>query len=617
MTSHSRLSLAHRLSLLTGSVIALCVVVVLAATYEVLTRSAITGMLARLATATHHLAGVSQENLRQLGARYALVAHDPAVKAALTVGGGQTPGRSAGSREVEKTLTAARDVMVRVALPTDSTLRIELWNTKYELITVVRPASGGVTDSAALGTPAALRRAIDLAATRDSSLQLSRLTVLKGQVYFWIVQPVVERGVAIGYLAQQRRLGANSQMDRSMRALAGEGVSTYYANDDGSAWTSLGGIPASPQPIPNTQGAAGHPDQERLTASAAIPGTPLLLVMHSDRSYVLAPVRATLEQLLIVGLTIIVAGMGAALLIGRRVARPVVAIANAAQAMARGQYDVRVSGAREIELARLAESFNHMANEVAAAEQARRELAHMGRVAAVAELASSITHELRQPLTAILANSDSALLLLRRPTPDLDHVRACVESIITDCDRAASVITHVRVLLRKEDRITTVVDLNEICREAVHLLRQDAALRRTRVDLALAPNELRVVGDPVQLQQVVINLTLNALDAAAAVRTNRRVSVCTTSSQIAAEIVVRDNGPGLPLDSQQRLFEPFFTTKKQGLGMGLAIVRSIVERHHGRVYAEDALGAGAVFRVSLPPLVAPASEKQRAYHPRR
>jgi C4-dicarboxylate-specific signal transduction histidine kinase len=114
-----------------------------------------------------------------------------------------------------------------------------------------------------------------------------------------------------------------------------------------------------------------------------------------------------------------------------------------------------------------------------------------------------------------------------------------------------------------------------------------------RPSLAPLPSRRR---DPVQLQQVVINLTLNALDAAAAVRTNRRVSVCTTSSHSAAEIAVHDNGPGLPLDSQQRLFEPFFTTKNQGLGMGLAIVRSIVERHHGRVHAEDGRGAGTVFR---------------------
>lgn len=615
MTSHSRLSLAHRLSLLTGSVIAACVLVVLAAAHEVLTRSAITAMEARLATATNHLAGIAQANVRQLGARYAGAAHDPALKAALALG--ETPGRSAASRDMQKTLAAAREVMVRLTLPTDSTQRLELWNAKHELITFVTLSIGGVTDSATLGITIALRQALDHASGRDSSVQLSRLSVVKGRVYLWIVQPVVERGAVIGCVAQLRRLEANSQTDRSMRALAGEGVSMYYANDDGSVWTSLGSIPAPPQPIPNTRMAAAHPDREALTASAAIVGTPLLLVMQSERSYVLAAVRSTLEQLLVIGVTIIVAAMGAALLIGRRVARPVVAIADAAHAVARGQYDVRVSGAHEAELARLADSFNHMANEVAAAEETRRQLAHMGRVAAVAELASSITHELRQPLTAILANSESALILLRRPTPDLDHLRSCVENIIGDCDRAASVMTHVRVLLRKEDRITTVVDLNEICRKAVHLLRQDAALRRTRVDLALAPNALRVVGDPVQLQQVVINLTLNALDAAAAVRTNRRVSVSTTSSHSAAEIVVRDNGPGLSLDSQQRLFEPFFTTKNQGLGMGLAIVRSIVERHHGRVHAEDGLGVGAVFRVSLPPCAAPAPEKQRAYHFRR
>jgi hypothetical protein len=137
--------------------------------------------------------------------------------------------------------------MARVALPTDSTLRIELWNAKQELITVVRPTIGGVTDSAALGTSAALRHALELPAGRDSSLQLSRLSVLKGRVYLWILQPVVERGKTIGYLALQRRLGANLQTDRSMRALAGEGVSTYYANDDGSVWTTLGSIPVSPQ----------------------------------------------------------------------------------------------------------------------------------------------------------------------------------------------------------------------------------------------------------------------------------------------------------------------------------------------------------------------------------
>src|SRR5206468_12885138 len=111
-------------------------------------------------------------------------------------------------------------------------------------------------------------------------------------------------------------------------------------------------------------------------------------------------------------------------------------------------------------------------------------------------------------------------------------------------------------------------------------------------------------------------LTLNGVDAAAAARSDRTVSVCTTARQGAAEIAVRDNGPGLPLDSQQRLFEPFFTTKNQGLGMGLAIVRSIVERHHGRVHAENAGGVGAVFRVTLPAHVGAVAETPRRCLPR-
>lgn len=225
----------------------------------------------------------------------------------------------------------------------------------------------------------------------------------------------------------------------------------------------------------------------------------------------------------------------------------------------------------------------------------------MGRVATVAELTASISHELRQPLTAIRSNAEAGLLILGRPRADLGDAFESFQNIVADCDRAEDVIDHVRLLLRKDSGATTPVDLNEICRQAVHLLQQDAARRRTGLDLALAPSSLTVDGDPVELQQVVLNLTLNALDAASTSTRRRQVRISTAASQDAAEIVVCDDGPGLPTHVQQRLFEPFFTTKTQGLGMGLAIVRSIVERHRGRVRAEN-IGAegGAVFKVTLP-----------------
>jgi signal transduction histidine kinase len=299
-------------------------------------------------------------------------------------------------------------------------------------------------------------------------------------------------------------------------------------------------------------------------------------------------------------MVLIGAGAAAALLIGRRVTGPIVAVAEAAEAIARGQYDTRVPVGSEAEIARLAESFNHMAIEVAAAEETRREIAHMGRVATVAEIGASIAHELRQPLTAIRANAEAGLLLLAIPRRDPAEEWASFRAIVADCDRAAEVIDDVRRLLRKESGTTTPVELNGICQQAVHLLRQDAARRRTSLGLSLAANPLTIVGDPVQLQQVVLNLTLNALDAASALDRPRKVMVSTSAGVDVVEIAIRDNGPGLPTEVQTRLFQPFFTTKTQGLGMGLAIVRSIVERHHGRIYAENLSAGGAVFRVTLP-----------------
>src|SRR5205823_4175529 len=137
--------------------------------------------------------------------------------------------------------------------------------------------------------------------------------------YFWFVQPVIAHRSAIGYIAQQRRIATNSQTDRSMRALAGDGVSIYYANDDGSTWTTLGGKLAPAHLVSSHAGV--------LSASAQITGTPLYIVMQSDVDYVLAAARWTVGQLVFFGVMIIVAGMGAALLIGRRMVGPIVAIA--------------------------------------------------------------------------------------------------------------------------------------------------------------------------------------------------------------------------------------------------------------------------------------------------
>jgi C4-dicarboxylate-specific signal transduction histidine kinase len=240
----------------------------------------------------------------------------------------------------------------------------------------------------------------------------------------------------------------------------------------------------------------------------------------------------------------------------------------------------------------------------AKAEETRRQLTHLGRVAMVGELAAAVSHELRQPLAAIRANAEAGVQLLAKFPPDLREVRQIFRDIVDDDIRAASIIEHIRLLLRKEPPTSSAVDLNEICRQAVHLLKRDALLRRTRLELSLEAQLTPIPGDPIQLQQVVLNLALNALDSASTSARDPAVTVSTASRDGEIEIAVRDTGPGLAPDVEGHLFESFFSTKEQGLGMGLSIVRSIVERHHGRVRAEnDATPGGtggAVFRVLLP-----------------
>ena len=240
------------------------------------------------------------------------------------------------------------------------------------------------------------------------------------------------------------------------------------------------------------------------------------------------------------------------------------------------------------------------------AEETRRQVAHMGRVALVGELAATMSHELRQPLSAIRANAEAGALLLTKQPDDVDTAKQIFRDIVDDDTRAAEVIDQVRALLRKDEPAMSDVEINSICHHAARLLAGDARLRHTRLDLALEPGLPLVFGDPVQLQQAVLNLTINALDAtSASPDESRAVTIATQARDGSVEISIRDTGGGLPPDVQQHLFESFFSTKTRGLGLGLVIVRSIVERHNGRIHAENHPLGGAIFRVVLPAAHAP------------
>jgi len=231
----------------------------------------------------------------------------------------------------------------------------------------------------------------------------------------------------------------------------------------------------------------------------------------------------------------------------------------------------------------------------------RRELAHLSRVGMLGELSGALAHELSQPLTAVLSNAQAARRLLDREPLDLEQLRAALDDIIRNDKRAGTVIDRLRALLRKEDIARQPVDVNEVAREVIDLTYGELGSRRVTVKSAFAPAIPLVLADRVQLQQVVLNLVMNACDAMNGVHaTERDLALSTTAGDGFVELVVSDRGPGIPNGQLERVFEPFVTFREQGLGLGLAISRSIVTAHGGSIRAENNAGGGATFRCLLP-----------------
>jgi signal transduction histidine kinase/integral membrane sensor domain MASE1 len=238
----------------------------------------------------------------------------------------------------------------------------------------------------------------------------------------------------------------------------------------------------------------------------------------------------------------------------------------------------------------------------AEAHEQRRALAHLSRVVMLGELSGVLAHEIAQPLSAILSNTQAAQRLLLMEPPRLDDIGAILRDIVSDDQRAVQVIRHHQAMLKKDPVDASVLDLNEIATSSLELARVDLAVHGVRVDARLAPGLPGVLGDRVQLQQVILNLAINACDAMSTVApVERRLSVETRHTPDGfVELCIGDQGTGISDEHRARIFEPFFTTKARGLGVGLAICRSIVVAHRGRLQARNNDGRGALFCLTLP-----------------
>ncbi len=236
------------------------------------------------------------------------------------------------------------------------------------------------------------------------------------------------------------------------------------------------------------------------------------------------------------------------------------------------------------------------------AQRLRQDLAHIGRVSAMGELTASLAHELSQPLTAILNNAEAVQCLLAGDAVNLELVREALDDIVADDKRAGDVIRRLRVLLKKGDLDFAWLDANAMVSEVAWLVRSDAVGRNVGMHLDLAPDLPDVRGDRVQLQQVVLNLVLNGFDAMREPGAGDRTLVIRTARDSAAAvgISIQDSGSGFDETDNDRMFQPLYTTKAEGLGMGLAIARTIVGAHGGRLWAANNVDQGATFHFTLP-----------------
>src|SRR6202790_3188920 len=237
-----------------------------------------------------------------------------------------------------------------------------------------------------------------------------------------------------------------------------------------------------------------------------------------------------------------------------------------------------------------------------ALRDAQANLAHVVRVTTLGELTASIAHEVNQPLAAVVANAEACLRWLDRGTPDLDAVRRSVEWVIDDGNRASEVIRRVRALANKTEIEKGRLDVNDVVREIIALVQRELIVHRVSLRTEFAPALPTILGDRVQLQQVIINLVMNGIEAMQSVTDRPRELVIRSRQDGPQELLisVTDSGVGISAENADRLFTAFFTTKSGGMGMGLSICRSIMEAHGGRLWATANVPHGAAFQFTLP-----------------
>jgi two-component system, NtrC family, sensor kinase len=396
-------------------------------------------------------------------------------------------------------------------------------------------------------------------------------------------------------------------VDGRGRLIAHPDISLVLRNIDLSGLPQVEAARTDTEGAPETQLARDIYGRKVLTANAAIAPLDWTMFVELPLDEAYAPLYTLILRVSVLILLGLLLAFIADLFLVRWIVQPLERLEKVVSTVRRTKdYSLRVDHKSNDEIGRLAAGFNDMLSELSEARERESadqlELARASRLTTMGAMTASIAHEINQPLAAIAANANAGLRWLARPSPDIEEVHAALKRINTDAHRAGEIIQSVRSIFKKAPQQGALVDVNAMIQEVLALVHGDLIGHQVAVKTDLDRDLAPVRADRVQLQQVILNLITNAVEAMSTVEGRLRLLSVATRRQEDEGVLIRvqDSGPGIEPGGTERIFDAFFSTKSSGMGMGLFICRSIVEAHGGHLWATSAESGGAVFNLVLP-----------------
>ncbi len=584
-------SIESKLPALIGGLLLAAVGVFGVVAYRVVSRSATAAAFERLRSVAGQFAQMSEPQYRTRTTQVAAVASDPGVVALLRA---PAPARR----------DAVIRALTRLGSDTVQTVAVEVRARDGRVLAAFPERSLGATDSGSSAPP------------RPDSAAVSPLYLHHDSVFYEVTAPILVAGQVAGHVVQRRRFAAGPAAIRSISALIGQGAVLLMGNAAGDLWTDL--LARVERPPPVLTGVSGatyaRNGSMRLSGAAPIAGTPFVIAVEFPRDLVLARTRSLLRWFAVLALVVVALGATAGWALSRRLTRPLRELTLAADGIAAGDYARRPAVAGDDEMGRLAEAFRIMADHIRGEhlrleeqvarrtreresamrrlQEAQDELVRKERLAILGQLSSGVGHELRNPL-GVMTNAVYFLEATQADAPP--KIKEYLGILRAQIRLSEKIVGDLLDFARVKPPQRSLVQLDALVEEQ---LGRVSVPPRIRIERDFPPSLPAVHVDPVQVGQVVLNLVVNAVQAMS--EPGGLLILSARGREGHVQMEVRDTGPGIPPENLGRIFEPLFTTKARGIGLGLAVSRTLARANGGDITVTSEPGRGAAFTLALP-----------------